>query len=184
MRRAVVLAGLLLATVGAVARQPRVELAPSEALGCLSPAAAQRGDAMRVQVQSLRVPCLAAGAPPAVVGIDDVVRKDDRSVHWLQPTDGDQAERAGQPACLRPPEPPAYPGPAMRAEMQADRRPHLPNAGAEIGSADAACRPLRDWLAQVAFDLPAAMPDAVDGETAPITVPRLKIDLYPTGVTS
>lgn len=342
MRRAVVLAGLLLAAGGAMAQQSRVELAPSEALGCLSPPTAQRGapeypfdaykrgdggrvhvrltftaaaqgpamkvlaeegdasfvDAVRAHVQGLRVPCLAAGAPPAVLDIDYVFRKDDRSVHWHQPTDGDIAERQRQLACLRMPEPPAYPVPALRAEMPATvlvklrfdaadqpptmqvhprsdpgalvdkrrllerfaqsversardirlpchsgapldlvltyifriegaglqgfkpgltltallpavrgisrqrlafdtgamgcpfdvglsyRRPHLPNAVAEVGGTDPARRPLLDWLAQVEFDLPAAMLDAIYGDFATITVPCLKIDLNPTGVTS
>jgi hypothetical protein len=342
MRRALVLAGLLLAAGSAMAQQPRVELAPSEALRCLSPPAAQRGapdypfeaykrgdagrvharltftaaaqgpallvlaqegdssfvDAVRAHVQSLRVPCLAAGAPPAVLDIDYVFRKDDRSVHWHQPVDADVAERTRQLACLRLPEPPSYPDAALRAAMQATvlvqmrfdaadqpptmqvhpradpgaladkrrmlerfaqsveksardirvpchsgapldlvmtynfriegaglqgfkpgltlpsllpavrgiskqrlafdtgrmgcpfdvamayRRPHLPNAVAELGSADPARRTLLDWLAQVEFDLPAAMLDAIYGDTATITVPCLKIDLNPTGVTS
>lgn len=343
MRRSVVLAGLLLAAGGAMAQQPRVELAPSEALGCLSPPAAQRGapdypfeaykrgeagrvharltftaagqapalmvlaqegdgsfvDAVRAHVQALRVPCLASGAAPAVMDIDYVFRPDDRTVHWLQPVDGDRAERQRQLACLRmPAELPLYPDAALRAEMQATvlvqmrfaaadqppalqlhpradpgamvdkrrllerfaqaveksarnarmpchsgapldlvvtyifrlegvglqgfkpgltlpallpavrgigrqqlafdtnrmgcpfdvglayRRPQLPNAVAEIGNIDPARRPLLEWLAQVDFDLPAPMLDAIYGDTAKITVPCLKIDLNPTGVTS
>lgn len=343
MRQAVVLAGLLLAAGGAMAQQPRVDLAPSEALGCLSPPAAQRGapdypfeaykrlergrvharlrfaaagdapvltvlaqegdssfvDAVRAHVQSLRVPCLPAGSAPAVLDIDYVFRPDDRSVHWFQPVDGDLAERQRQRACLRLPEaPPLYPDAALRAEMQANvlvqmrfaaagqppvlhvhpridpaatfdkgrllerfaqaversarharlpchsgapldlvvtynfriqgvglqgfkpgltlpallpvvrgidrqrlaidtrgmncpfdlalayRRPQLANAVAEIGDADPARRPLLEWLAQVEFDLPPAMLDAVYGDTATITVPCLNIDLNPTGVTS
>jgi hypothetical protein len=75
MHRALVLGGLLLAAGGAVAQQPRVELAPSEAQDCLRPPATQRGapdypfdaykrgEAGRVQ---LRLTFTAAGQGPLV----------------------------------------------------------------------------------------------------------------------
>jgi hypothetical protein len=162
MRGAVALAAGLLAAGGAMAQQPRVELAPSQALSCLSPPPAQRGepdypfeayrrgesgrvharltftsatgapalqvlaregddsfvDAVRAHVRTLRVPCLAPGAAPAVLDIDFVFRQDDRKVHWSQPSDGDLAERQRQLDCLRMPAPPDYPAAALRASMQ------------------------------------------------------------------
>lgn len=163
MRLAVVLAGLLMAAGGAVAQQAQVELAPSEALGCLNPPAAQRGepeypleafrarrggrvhvqltfpdarsgpsvrllssdgdpefvDAVRAHVQILRVPCLPAGAPPAVLAIDYFFRPDDRRVHWFEPVDGDLPERQKQLACLKLGVPPLYPEAAQDIGLQA-----------------------------------------------------------------
>lgn len=343
MRRAVALVGLLLAAGAALAQQPRVELARSAALDCLSPAPEQRGepaypldaykarepgrvhvrltfqaadlgpdmavlaregdssfvDAVRSHVKTLRVPCLATGAAPAVLDIDFAFQPDSRRVHWFAPVDGDRAERLRLLTCLKMPAPPDYPSAALRAGAQAAvlaklrfdgpdkppqvqvftqpnpgarwaqrqiqaqfaeaveasargirmpchsgapidtvqtyffridgvarhgfkpglvlttllpavrgiqqqrlafdtsvamgcpfdvdlayRRPSLPNAVAEVGSSYATRRPLLEWLAQVEFDLPATMLDAIYGDTARITVPCLKIDLNPTGVTS
>jgi len=64
------------------------------------------------------------------------------------------------------------------------RRPSMPNAVAEVGSTNAARRPMLEWLEQVEFDLPAATLSAIYGDTARFTVPCLKIDLNPTGASS
>ena len=64
------------------------------------------------------------------------------------------------------------------------RQPNLPNAvRAPIGSSPAHAA-FADWLRQMQLDLPAAALDTVYGDDLQFTVPCLKIDLNPTGVTS
>jgi hypothetical protein len=63
-------------------------------------------------------------------------------------------------------------------------QPNLPNRVRQIGSPVAARQPFIDWLVQTQFDMPPRSLDAVYGDVLTITVPCLKIDLNPTGVTS
>ena len=64
------------------------------------------------------------------------------------------------------------------------RQPNLPNQIQETGAPVAARAPLLDWLRGIQLDLPHRALDAVYGDTLVFTVPCLKIDLNPTGVTS
>lgn len=64
------------------------------------------------------------------------------------------------------------------------RQPNLPNAVEELGTHHPARGPFLDWLRQMQLDLPAASHDAVYGDELRFTVPCLKIDLNPQGVTS
>ena len=63
-------------------------------------------------------------------------------------------------------------------------QPNLPNRVAQLGPPVAARQPFIDWLVQTQFDMPPKSLDAVYGDNLTLTVPCLKIDLNPTGVTS
>ena len=62
-------------------------------------------------------------------------------------------------------------------------QPNLPNRVAQLGPPVAARQPFIDWLVHTQFDMPAESLDAVYGDDLTLTVPCLKIDLNPTGVT-
>ena len=59
-------------------------------------------------------------------------------------------------------------------------QPHAPNRVGEVGSQDAARRPLIDWLARAELDLSEPMLDSVYGDSLTIAVPCVKIDIKPT----
>jgi hypothetical protein len=59
------------------------------------------------------------------------------------------------------------------------RQPYQANGVAELGTNNAARRPLLEWLMQSELELPSRMLDAVFGDTAHLTVPCVKIDLKP-----
>jgi hypothetical protein len=64
------------------------------------------------------------------------------------------------------------------------RQPNLPNRVRVLGDPHPARGPFVDWLRQARLDLPAKSLDAVYGDELRFTVPCLKIDLNPQGVTS
>ena len=63
-------------------------------------------------------------------------------------------------------------------------QPNLPNVVQQTGTPVAARQPFIDWLTQVQFDMPDKSLDSVYGDSLTITVPCLKIDFNPSGVSS
>lgn len=64
------------------------------------------------------------------------------------------------------------------------RQPNMPNSVLARGDRHPAREGFLDWLRQIQLDLPDKTLDTVYGDTLQLTVPCLKIDLNPTGVTS
>ncbi len=58
-------------------------------------------------------------------------------------------------------------------------KPDLPNDVGEVGSTDAARKPLLAWLAQAELDLKSEQRAAVFGDVVGFTVPCVKLDLKP-----
>lgn len=203
-------AALGLLPAGPAAAQ-RMTLEPSAAVGCLTPAAAERGapdypfaafklgtpgrvkvslqfsapdsrpvvkvlehdggdsfvEAVENHVRAFRVPCHDGIDTPVTLLFDFVFRSDSRKVHWSPPTDGDDAQRQAQLACVvhtSGAKAPAYPPAARRAGLQgrvpvrlryqaADKPPvveMLPRLAANAPvhlqrQADILSRPIEDW---------------------------------------
>ena len=64
------------------------------------------------------------------------------------------------------------------------RQPYYPNQVGERGAAQAARRPLLEWLSTLVLELKPEQQDAVAGDSVSFTVPCVKIDLNPKEKTS